>query len=103
MPTLAVRVFAIAAAALSAPFACAGYDVAAYVWPAYQPEPRWKELGIFAERKRGVSALVCGSSVQEPFAEERTGEAVFSVVVVYEVFVPSRSLYCALFGGAGSM
>lgn len=32
---------------------CAGfcgaseYDLAAYVWPAYQPEPRWKELGIF--------------------------------------------------------
>ena len=24
-----------------------GYDVAAYVWPAYQPEPRWAELGIF--------------------------------------------------------
>lgn len=23
------------------------YDLAAYVWPAYQPEPRWKELGIF--------------------------------------------------------
>ncbi len=23
------------------------YDVAAIVWPAYQPEPRWKELGIF--------------------------------------------------------
>ena len=25
----------------------AEYDIAAYVWPAYQPEPRWKELGIF--------------------------------------------------------
>ena len=25
------------------------YDVAAYVWPAYQPEPRWAELGIFGE------------------------------------------------------
>jgi hypothetical protein len=23
------------------------YDVAAYVWPAYQPDPRWTELGIF--------------------------------------------------------
>ena len=23
------------------------YDVAAIVWPAYHPEPRWKELGIF--------------------------------------------------------
>ena len=28
-----------------------GYDVAAYVWPAYQPEPRWAELGIFAAGK----------------------------------------------------
>ena len=25
------------------------YDVAAIVWPAYQPEPRWAELGIFGE------------------------------------------------------
>ncbi len=24
------------------------YDVAAIVWPAYQNEPRWKELGIFS-------------------------------------------------------
>ena len=29
----------------------AEYDVAAYVWPAYQPEPRWKELGIFGDGK----------------------------------------------------
>lgn len=29
----------------------AEYDVAAYVWPAYQPEPRWAELGIFADGK----------------------------------------------------
>ncbi len=28
-----------------------GYDVAAYVWPAYQPEPRWAELGIFSAGK----------------------------------------------------
>ena len=28
-----------------------GYDVAAYVCPAYQPEPRWAELGIFAAGK----------------------------------------------------
>jgi len=27
------------------------YDVAAYVWPAYQPEPRWAELGIFGDGK----------------------------------------------------
>ena len=38
-----------------AAFAWAGlarsYDVAAYVWPAYHPEPRWRELGIFADGK----------------------------------------------------
>ena len=27
--------------------AYAAYDVAAVVWPAYHPEPRWRELGIF--------------------------------------------------------
>lgn len=27
------------------------YDVAAYVWPAYHNEPRWKELGLFADGK----------------------------------------------------
>lgn len=40
------------AMALVSPFLRAGaaeYDVAAYVWPAYQPEPRWAELGIFAD------------------------------------------------------
>ena len=31
--------------------AAAEYDVAAYVWPAYQPEPRWAELGIFGDGK----------------------------------------------------
>jgi len=31
--------------------AAAEYDVAAYVWPAYQPEPRWQELGIFGDGK----------------------------------------------------
>ena len=25
------------------------HDVAAYVWPAYQPEPRWAELGLFPD------------------------------------------------------
>ena len=29
----------------------AEYDVAAYVWPAYHPEPRWAELGIFKDGK----------------------------------------------------
>ena len=33
--------------ALSVVASAAEYDIAAYVWPAYQPEPRWKELGIF--------------------------------------------------------
>ena len=27
------------------------YDVAAIVWSAYHPEPRWKELGIFGDGK----------------------------------------------------
>ena len=31
--------------------AAADYDVAAYVWPAYHNEPRWAELGIFADGK----------------------------------------------------
>ena len=26
-------------------------DIAAFVWPAYQPEPRWAELGIFKDGK----------------------------------------------------
>ena len=39
-----VSVFGFSAAALAA----GGYDVAAFVWPAYHPEPRWKELGIFS-------------------------------------------------------
>jgi len=29
----------------------AEYDIAAYVWPAYQPEPRWAELGVFGAGK----------------------------------------------------
>lgn len=29
----------------------ANYDVAAYVWPAYQPDPRWAELGLFPAGK----------------------------------------------------
>ena len=44
--------FTISGAAMAAtPAATSGgagkYDVAAYVWPAYQSEPRWAELGIF--------------------------------------------------------
>ena len=43
-----MKLMAIAVAALCARMAsAAAYDVAAYVWPAYQPEPRWAELGIF--------------------------------------------------------
>ena len=37
----------VGALALLASSAAYAYDVAAIVWPAYQPEPRWKELGIF--------------------------------------------------------
>ena len=36
---------------LAAQVIAQGYDVAAYVWPAYQPEPRWAELGIFKAGK----------------------------------------------------
>ena len=44
--------FAVSAAILaSVSAASAGYDVAAYVWPAYHPEPRWAELGIFKDGK----------------------------------------------------
>lgn len=28
-----------------------GYDVAAYIWPAYHPAARWTELGIFKDGK----------------------------------------------------
>ena len=51
---IAVRPFAAIAAmaALSCPAArAADFDVAAYVWPAYQPDPRWAELGIFGDGK----------------------------------------------------
>ena len=43
----------ILGAAILCAFAAMGgrYDVAAYVWPAYQPEPRWAELGIFKAGK----------------------------------------------------
>lgn len=27
------------------------YDIAAYYWPAYHPEPRWGQLGIFSDGK----------------------------------------------------
>ena len=42
-----VALAAVASLALCAE--AAKYDVAAFVWPAYQPEPRWAELGIFNE------------------------------------------------------
>ena len=44
-----VALAAVASLALCAE--AAKYDVAAFVWPAYQPEPRWAELGIFADGK----------------------------------------------------
>lgn len=48
------RVEFVVLAALAAVACCvnaAEYDVAAYVWPAYQNEPRWAELGIFKDGK----------------------------------------------------
>ena len=45
------RVAVILAAVCPAIISAAEYDVAAYVWPAYQPEPRWAELGIFKDGK----------------------------------------------------
>ena len=36
---------------LAAQVVAQDYDVAAFVWPAYQPEPRWAELGIFKDGK----------------------------------------------------
>ena len=45
----------LAVLAVALPAVAAGaerkYDVAAYVWPAYQPDPRWAELGIFKAGK----------------------------------------------------
>ncbi len=46
MRHVAVALFAIPLCACAAK-----YDVAAYVWPAYHPEPRWAELGIFGDGK----------------------------------------------------
>ena len=43
--TIISALFSISAAASA--LAASGYDVAAIVWPAYHPAPRWKELGIF--------------------------------------------------------
>ena len=33
------------------------YDVAAYVWPAYQPEQRFKDIGVFKEGKGEWEAI----------------------------------------------
>ncbi len=47
-----IKTIAVAALSFLAVNALAAeYDVAAYVWPAYQPEPRWAELGIFKDGK----------------------------------------------------
>ena len=47
-----IEMFLFAAfVATAACVSAADYDVAAYVWPAYQPEPRWAELGIFKDGK----------------------------------------------------
>ena len=47
------RSHVLAGLLLAGASACAAseYDVAAIVWPAYQPEPRWAELGIFGDGK----------------------------------------------------
>ncbi len=37
------------------------YDVAAYVWPAYYDDPRFQELGVFAEHK-GEWEGICNST-----------------------------------------
>ena len=44
-------VAALAVGMLATVATASDYDVAAIVWPAYQPEPRWAELGIFGDRK----------------------------------------------------
>ena len=44
-----IALFLVMTAAVAA--RAAAYDIAAYVWPAYQPEPRWAELGIFSAGK----------------------------------------------------
>ena len=41
----------MAIVASAACVSAADYDVAAYVWPAYQPEPRWAELDLFKDGK----------------------------------------------------
>ena len=41
----------LALAGLMGSAMAAEYDVAAFVWPAYQPEARWAELGIFKAGK----------------------------------------------------
>ena len=42
---------AIAVVATGLQIKASEYDIAAYVWPAYQPEPRWAEMGIYAKGK----------------------------------------------------
>ena len=49
--TVAVFASAIVSSVTSISASAASYDVAAYVWPAYQPEPRWAELDIFGAGK----------------------------------------------------
>ena len=45
------RTISSAIAAVAMGLQASEYDIAAYVWPAYQPEPRWGEMGIYAEGK----------------------------------------------------
>ena len=45
------RTISAAIAAVAMGLQASEYDIAAYVWPAYQPELRWGEMGIYAEGK----------------------------------------------------
>ncbi len=43
--------FLATALSVTASVIAAQYDIAAYIWPAFQPDPRWAELGIFKDGK----------------------------------------------------
>lgn len=47
----AIMTFAAVVFSLATSVSAVAYDVAAYIWPAYHPDPRWAELGIFKDGK----------------------------------------------------
>ena len=54
MKKVAIGLACLMAAFLMSSTSCTkaeGYDVAAYVWPAYHNDPRWAEIGIFPDGK----------------------------------------------------